>query len=89
MKRGLGCSYRPMESNGSIPARAAGSFIACISLALSRDVHCLTALPPPAAVNPRTGGHAYSPLTSWTWRLPGISPPHGRYCNIRMKQITI
>jgi hypothetical protein len=33
MNLGLGCSYRPMDSKGSIPARAdVGSFIECISL---------------------------------------------------------
>lgn len=31
MNRGFGCSYKPMESNGNIPAKAAGSLIACIT----------------------------------------------------------
>lgn len=43
MNLGFGCSYKPIESNGNIPARAAvGSFIACIifqnkSLSLLRN----------------------------------------------------
>jgi hypothetical protein len=62
MNRGLGCSYRPMESNGNIPASAVGSFIACMSLARSETEHHSSPCSPSAGLGnplPQSVRHAY------------------------------
>jgi hypothetical protein len=73
MKRGLGCSYRPMESNGNIPARAAGSFIACMSLARRWTEHWWSAVPPPATVNPPAP--SATPTARWHHKHGGWHSP--------------